>query len=250
MISPLDFLLALFFFLIAALYAAVGSGGGSGYLATMGLFGLSPDVMRSVALLLNVLVTSISTWKFVRAGHFSARIFWPIAALSVPAAFWGGRLPVDAAIYRPLVGGVLLFAAWRMWRSTFDQKRERLAPKALSKKMMGLFLVIGAGLGAVSGLLGIGGGIFLGPLLIFTGWATTRETIGVSAAFVLVNSAAGLLGRLSVMPALPQALWIWLPAVGLGGYLGAEFAAQRLDQRWIRRLLAAVLVAGGIRLIA
>ena len=243
----IDAALALFFFLIAFLYAAVGSGGGSGYLASMGIVGVQPEIMRPVALLLNVLVTSISTWKFVRAGHFSNRIFWPIAFTSVPAAFIGGRLEIAAAIYRPIVGIVLIFAAWRMWRSTQIQSNQPTSNKQITHTW--LFLLIGALLGLVSGLLGIGGGIFLGPLLILSGWATTRETIGVSAAFVLINSLSGLLGRLTVMPSLPTALWLWLPAVAVGGYLGAEFAAHRFDHKVIRRILAVVLVFGGIRLI-
>lgn len=234
----------------------MGSGGGSGYLAVMGLAGLDPLIMKPTALALNVLVTSISTWQFVKAGHFSGRHFWPIAIFSIPAAFLGGRINLSSTVYKIAVGLVLLYAGWRMWRSAggapvsrstkSDAKRSRLwqPPRTLLMNMS-----VGAGIGLLSGMLGIGGGIFLGPILILTGWLETRDALGVTAAFVLLNSLAGLLGRISVMPSLPIALWLWLPAVGLGGYLGAKLAQGRLDVRLLRRLLAAVLLIGGIRMI-
>lgn len=238
-------ILALLFFLIAALYAAVGSGGGSGYLALMGLFGLEPAIMRPTALTLNILVTSIGTWKYVRAGHFSNRLFWPIVAMSLPFAFIGGRLSLPTAVYRPAVGLILLYAAIRLWLST----RQTTLPQPSQSLPLWITLVAGMVIGLVSGLIGVGGGIFLGPLLMLTGWATTRQTLGITAAFVLANSAAGLAGQLSTMATLPPLIWLWLLAVGVGGWLGAEFGSQRLDPRLLRRLLAGILVLGGLRMI-
>lgn len=236
--------LSLLFFIIAALYAAVGGGGGSGYLALMSLVGLPPEVMKPTALTLNVLVAGIGSWKYIRAGHFSARLFWPIAAMSIPLAFLGGRLNLPVNVYRPMVGVVLLYAAFRLWWGT----QSNVAKPRLSSLPMWAALLIGAVIGLFSGLLGIGGGIFLGPLLLLGGWSGTRQTMGITAAFVLVNSLSGLLGHLSTVSTLPSSILLWLLAVGIGGWLGAEYGSRRLDPRLLRRLLALVLVFGSMRM--
>lgn len=236
--------LAIAFFLIAILYASVGSGGGSGYLAAMSLAGITPDIMRPTALGLNVLITSISVWKFSRAGHFSTRIFWPIAAVSIPLAFWGGRVDLPETVYRPVVGFVLLYSAWRLLRSSneADLREERPLPISLA-------LLAGAVIGFASGLVGIGGGIFLSPLLLLAGWADTRKALGITAAFVLVNSIAGLLGYLSQAGTLPREIPIWALLAVVGGWIGAEFGSKRFSPALLRRLLALVLVIGGLRMV-
>jgi uncharacterized membrane protein YfcA len=239
-----DILLAIVFFAIAVLYGAIGLGGGSGYLAVMGIAGVPPEIMRPAALTLNILVTSIGTWKYVRAGHFSARIFWPVAAASIPFAFLGGRLSLPGNLYRPIVGLVLLYAAYRLWRSTTSASTA--PPRA--KLPIWIALLAGALIGLVAGLVGLGGGIFLGPLLLLAGWADTRQAMGITAAFVLVNSLAGLAGRLSSVPELPPSMLLWLVVVGIGGWLGAEYGSKRLDPFILRRLLALVLLAGAIRM--
>jgi uncharacterized membrane protein YfcA len=240
-----DALLAVIFFLIATVYGAVGLGGGSGYLAAMGLVGVPPEIMRPTALTLNILVASIGTWKYVRAGHFSARLFWPIAAASIPFAFLGGRLSLPGELYRPIVGAILLYAAFRLWRSSI---RRQSSPQAETNLPIWIALTAGAVIGLVSGLVGMGGGIFLGPLLLLTGWAGTRQTMGITAAFVLVNSLAGLAGRLSSVPELPPNILPWLLVVGLGGWLGAEYGSKRLNPLVLRRLLSLLLLAGAIRI--
>jgi uncharacterized membrane protein YfcA len=240
-----DILLAIVFFVIAALYGAVGLGGGSGYLAVMGIAGVPPEIMRTAALALNILVTSIGTWKYVRAGHFSARIFWPIAAASIPFAFLGGRISLPGNLYRPLVGLVLLYAAYRLWRGTLSSTP---APPARAKLPIWIAFLAGALIGFGAGLVGLGGGIILGPFLLLAGWTDTRQAMGITAAFVLVNSLAGLAGRLSSVPELPPRMFLWLAAVGVGGWLGAEYGSKRLDPLILRRLLALVLLAGGIRM--
>jgi uncharacterized membrane protein YfcA len=240
-----DLLLAVIFFLIATLYGAIGLGGGSGYLAVMGLVGVPPLIMRPTALTLNILVASIGTWKYVRAGHFSARLFWPIAIASIPFAFLGGRLSLPGEFYRPVVGAFLLYAAFRLWRSpTSAQSSTQVKPKL----PIWVALLAGAVIGLIAGLVGMGGGILLGPLLLLTGWADTRQAMGITAAFVLVNSLAGLVGRLSSVPQLPPAILPWLLVVGLGGWLGAEYGSKRLDPMLLRRLLALVLLAGATRM--
>lgn len=239
----MDLLLALLFFLVAALYAAVGQGGGSGYLAAMGLVGLSPLAMKPTALVLNVLVAAIGTWKYYRAGHFALRLFWPFAITSIPFAFLGGRLLLPGSAYQRVVGLILLYAAFRLVR---DNNRETTTPHRLPIIWP---LFAGGAIGFLSGLVGVGGGIFLGPLLLLAGWATTRTTMSITAAFVLVNSAAGLLGYLTAAGAFPSALPWWLIVAGVGGWLGAEIGSRRLDPRMLNRLLALVLIVGGVRML-
>ncbi len=241
----IEILLAVIFFLIATLYGAVGLGGGSGYLAVMGIVGVPPEIMRPTALALNILVASIGTWKYVRAGHFSARLFWPIAAASIPFAFIGGRYTLPGELYRPIVGVVLLYAALRLWRSSGGPQS---ATQVKANLPVWITLVAGAVIGLTAGLVGMGGGILLGPLLLLTGWADTRQTMGITAAFVLANSLAGLAGRLSAVPELPPSIFFWLLVVGIGGWLGAEYGSKRLDPQLLRRLLALVLLVGAVRM--
>ncbi len=240
----MTFLLAITFFFIAALYASVGSGGGSGYLAAMSLAGISPSVMKPTALVLNILVSSIGAWKFIRAGHFSGRLFWPIAAMSVPFAFIGGRIALPVAIYKPLVGLVLMYAAVRLFRTSRGGSLPAVRPLPIWTA-----LLIGAIIGLLSGLIGIGGGIFLSPLILLAGWADTRDALGITAAFVLVNSTAGLSGHLSLVKSLPFGLPVWITAVIIGGWVGAEFGSKRLNPAALRQLLALVLAAAGIKMI-
>jgi uncharacterized membrane protein YfcA len=242
--SIMTAILAIAFFIVALLYASVGSGGGSGYLAAMSLVGISPEVMRPTALTLNILVSSIGTWKFMRAGHFSARIFWPIAAMSIPFAFVGGRVTLPTEFYRQLVGLILLYAAVRLYRSTSGDSLPTVRPLPI-----GVAMLVGAAIGLLSGLIGIGGGIFLSPLILLAGWADTRKTLGISAAFVLVNSISGLLGLLSQVNTMPQGLPFWIAAAVIGGWIGAEYGSKRFSPTLLRRLLAIVLVIAGVKMI-
>lgn len=236
-------LLSVLFFGTAVLYSSVGNAGASGYLAAMTLAGLSPEVMKSTALLLNIIVACITTVRYYRAGHFSWPLFWPFTVASVPCAFLGGALVLPGTLYRGLVGVVLLFAAYRLFWYT-DQQR----PPAAGVPR-GLALLLGTGLGFISGLTGIGGGIFLSPLLLIMGWAEPRQSASVSAAFILVNSAAGLAGETLSVQALPSAAPLWAGAVVVGGLVGSELGARQLAAVALRRLLAVVLVIAGLKLI-
>jgi hypothetical protein len=253
--NPTDILLlSLLILLAAALYSSVGHGGASGYLAAMALFGLAPAVMRPTALCLNLIVSSLATFRFRRAGHFRWRTFWPFAVTSVPFAFLGGALTLPATIYKRAVGLVLLFAAVRLFlgtleRAAADESNEsnesnetRDAPRLPS-------ILLGACIGLLSGLTGVGGGIFLSPLLLLAGWADTRRAAAVSAAFILVNSAAGLLGNPAGLRSVSAALPYFALAALAGGVAGTEFGSRRLPPRWITRTLAAVLVVAGLKLI-
>ncbi len=228
----------------AILYSMVGQAGASGSLAVMALLSLSPDEMRPTALVLNILVATITAIKYYRAGHVSWSLLWPFAIMSVPAAFIGGRLTLPSFIYKVFVGLVLLYAAYRLFRSTFTQSSTAIKPLPI-----GPALLSGAGIGLLSGLTGIGGGIFLTPLLLFMNWADARQAAGVSAAFILINSLAGLLGQLSSLASLPAAIPLWGMAAIIGGWIGSEYGSKHLGSLALRRLLAVVLVIGGLRLM-
>jgi uncharacterized protein len=236
-------LLAGLFFAAAVLYSSVGHGGASGYLAAMGLVGVAPAIMRPTALVMNIAVASISLYKFARANGFNWRLFVPFAITSVPMAFVGGRIHLPVAWFGVLVGAVLLFSAVRLFLETISVK---VAARAITGPPPFLLaLVIGAGIGLLSGLTGVGGGIFLSPLLVLLGWATVRESAAPTAAFILINSIAGLAGLLTRQPLLPEPLPYWVVAVIAGGLIGATFGARRLDNRALRQALAAVLVIAG-----
>jgi uncharacterized membrane protein YfcA len=228
-------------FAAAVLYASVGHGGGSGYLAVMALFGVAPESMRPAALSLNVLVASIGLVRFYRAGAFSWSHFWPFAVASVPCAFVGGWLALPVHLFRIVVGFVLVFAAYRLFSN----------PVSDTSRPVPLLVAVswGAGIGLLSGLTGVGGGIFLSPLLILMGWTTTKQTCGVSAAFILANSIAGILGLVTKGATFPYQLPYWTVAAVLGGLLGAELGSRRFNSPTLRKMLAVVLVIAGLKLI-
>src|SRR5438270_8904136 len=206
-------LLCLAIAVIAFLYSSVGHAGASGYIATMTLFGLAATTIRPTALVLNILVATIGSFQFWRAGHFSWKLFWPFAALSIPAAYFGGYLQPSAGILRILIGPVLLFSAARLIFRKKDPEQTNPPSKPTA-------VGVGAGLGFLSGLTGTGGGIFLTPLLLFCEWAKIRQAAAVSALFILVNSIGGLVGYFTAVGSI-QTLGIYLeiPAI-LGGILG------------------------------
>lgn len=244
----------------AVLYASVGQGGASGYLAAMALLNVSPEVMRPVALTLNILVASIGAIQYYRAGYFTWAIFWPFALTSIPFAFLGGRLVLPGPVYRIVIGLVLLYAAYRLFHATLRKRGGdwgirglvgEKSPNPLIPKSPPLMaaLALGLGIGLLAGLTGIGGGIFLSPLLLQMKWADLRQAAAVSAVFIVVNSSAGLLGQLSTLVALPPAMPWWALAAGLGGLLGAEYGRRHLASGKLQRALAAVLLIAGLRLI-
>lgn len=210
----------------------------------MGLLGVAPPVIKPTALTLNILVAAIATVKFYRARCFSWKVFWPFAVSSIPFAFIGGSLSLPVLMYKPIVGLVLLYAAYRLFRTS-------QAAAAGKIKILPLWpaLISGGGIGLLSGLTGVGGGIFLSPLLLFMGWAETRQTSGVSAAFILFNSIAGLLGHFSSVAALPSFIPLWALAAVVGGWIGAEYGSRRFGNATLRRLLAAVLIIAGLKMI-
>jgi len=237
-------IIAILFFVGAALYASVGHGGASSYLAVMGLFSLAPDVMKPTALALNILVAGVATFKFYRAGLFRWGLFWPFAIASIPAAFVGGAVMLPARWYKIVVGVVLVYAAVWMFRSAMRPISKETHPPPLWAA-----LVAGLAIGFLSGLTGVGGGIFLSPLLLRMGWAETRATSGVAAPFILVNSIAGLLGHIASVSQLPPSVPVWGAAALIGGWIGASYGSKRAPVPVLRQLLSLVLVVAGVKLI-
>ena len=233
--------------LVAAFaYASVGHGGASAYIAAMALAGIAPPEMRPIALVLNILVSAIATYKFQRAGYFRWRLFWPFALVSIPFAFIGGAIMLPGHAYKILVGVVLIYAAWQLWLSA----RAGDEMRTVREPPLGSAMAVGAVLGFLSGLTGVGGGIFLSPLLLMMGWAGTKQTSAVAAPFILVNSIAGLAGGFSMKSAhLPPQVAILAVAVLIGGWLGAEYGSRRFANPVVRRILAVVLAAAGAKMI-
>lgn len=236
-------LLALLVFAAALLYSSVGHGGASGYLAAMGLVGVAAAVMKPTALALNVLVASVASLQFLRAGAFSWSVFWPFALGSVPLAFAGGAVTLPSPVYKQVVGAVLLYAAWRLLSHAVRPAAATHPPPVPAA------LGVGAAIGLLSGLVGVGGGIFLSPLLLFMGWAGMRETAGVSALFILANSLAGLAGHLAGLSLLPAETPVLAASACAGGVIGSTFGARRLSTPALRLLLGVVLVVAGGKML-
>lgn len=228
--------------LVAFLYASVGHGGASGYLALMSLFAFSPQEMRPTALVLNLFVSFIAFSKFSGGGYFRKELFIPFALASVPASFLGGMIELEVALYKVILGTALMFATLRMLMtpSTRDTKPVNTV----------IALLAGACIGFLSGLIGIGGGILLSPLILLLGWGTVKETAAASALFIFVNSAAGLLGQWTAGVVFSDFIWAMVFFALAGGMVGAGWGAGRSSPVLLKRTLAFVLVIASVKLIA
>ena len=228
----------------AALYSSVGHGGASAYLAIMALFSVAPETMRPTALALNLVVATFAAARFALKGQTNWRLLAAFAVTAVPAAFIGGSVELPPEIYRPLVGVVLLGAAVRLfWQP------ELLAARPVHTPSLLVTLPTGAALGLLAGLTGTGGGIFLSPLIILFGWEGARKTSGIAAAFIVLNSAAGLLGNLASVQHLPAELPILVASVFAGALLGTWLGVSRLPRHRLLQGLAIVLVIAALKLL-
>jgi len=230
-------------FLVAFLYASVGHGGASGYLALMAIWGIAPEVMKPTALLLNLFVSLTSFIQFFRGGHFRWKLFLPFAIASVPMAFVGGMITVDANIYKKILGILLLVPIIRFLFFRNIQVSE------IRKANIALSLLIGAAIGVLSGLIGIGGGILLSPALLLLKWADMKQTAAISALFIFVNSLSGLAGQLTKGIQFTSDMYVYVAVAFVGGLLGAYFGSLRFKATILKYLLAIVLIVAAYKLL-
>ncbi len=228
--------------IIAFLYASVGHGGASGYLALMALFSVAPETMKPTALLLNLFVAGIAFYHYYKAGHFNKKLFLSFAITSIPLAFLGGMIEVDASLYKKILAVLLVFAILKML-NVFG--KESTSVKNL-KLWQGL--VIGGVIGFFSGLIGIGGGIILTPVILLLHWGKMKEAAAVSALFIWVNSASGLVGQFSAGARLSSPTFVLVALALLGGFFGSYYGSKKLDNTVLRYLLAIVLMIASIKL--
>jgi uncharacterized membrane protein YfcA len=232
-----------FLFIVAFLYSSVGHGGASGYLALMAIFAISPLIMKPTALLLNLFVSSVSFIQFYRGSHFRWRIFWPFALASIPLSFIGGMMAIDSNIYKKILGMLLLIPVFRF---VFFKNTD---PKDFKPANFALSLMIGGMIGLVSGMIGIGGGIILSPMLLLLNWTGQKQTAAISAAFIFVNSVAGLAGQLVKGITFNSDMIAYVVVAFSGGLCGAYLGALKFPQTILKNVLACVLALAAYKLL-
>lgn len=237
------YLLLFLLAIVAFLYSSVGHGGASGYLAVMALLGVAPSMMKSSALVMNLAVSLFSFIGFYRAGHFKINLFLPFALASIPMAYLGGTMTLPDSIYKKILAACILISIARLlYQFRAEETPNRPVP-------LWAALLSGASIGLLSGMIGIGGGIILSPLMLLMRWAKLKETAAVSALFIFVNSLSGLYGQLSKggIHLTPDLQWA-VAATIVGGLLGSYFGSQRFNIPTLRYLLAFGLIIACVKL--
>jgi uncharacterized membrane protein YfcA len=246
MFEVIDKNLLLPFFLllgvVAFLYSSVGHGGASGYLAVLALFSVSPGIMKPSALILNIFVSMISFLYYLKEGHFRLKLFLPFAIASIPASFLGATISINDHIYKKILGICLLFPILKMLGVFKEYKEEQ-------QLNLPLALVFGAIIGLLSGMIGIGGGIILSPIILLMHWGKMKETAAVSALFIFTNSISGLSGLLLKGTSIDPATWYLLGAAVVGGTAGAYAGSKKMNSTVLKYILASVLTIASIKLI-
>ena len=227
---------------VAFMYAAVGHGGASGYLAMMALFSFATDVMKPTALLLNLFVAAISFFHYWKTGHFNKKLFLSFAVASIPLAFLGGRIEIDASLYKKILGVLLVFAILKML-NVFGKESKDIKEVKVWQGM-----AVGGVIGFFSGLIGIGGGIILSPVILLMHWGKMKEAAAVSALFIWVNSASGMGGQLSSGVIIEPQAFILVGIAVIGGFLGAYLGSRKFNNRFLRYILAFVLAIACLKL--
>ena len=228
--------------IVAFMYSAVGHGGASGYLAMMALFSFPIMVMKPTALLLNLFVAGISFYHYAKQGHFNKKLFFSFAIASIPLAYLGGTIEVDASIYKKILAVLLVFAILRLL-NVFGKESETTKEVKIWQG-----LIVGGFIGFFSGLIGIGGGIILTPIILLMNWGKMKEAAAVSAIFIWVNSAAGLTGQLTSGVKIDSQAFILVGIALFGGFLGAYYGSRKLNNQYLTKLLAFVLFLACIKL--
>ena len=228
--------------ILAFLYSSVGHGGASGYLGMMVLLNVNPSIMKSSALVLNILVSAIATYQFYTAGYFRKNLFVPFIISSIPFTFIGSKISIPDQAYKIILGICLLAAVLRLViniDTEYPEKKTLPFPIAL---------IIGALIGLISGLIGIGGGILLTPLLLLFKWSDVKEAVVISALFILVNSIAGIIGLSSSGIHLTNEIVLWTGSVAIGGLAGSYWGSHKFNQKILKYILATVLVIAATKL--
>lgn len=239
----MEFLFFFLLFIVAFLYASVGHGGASGYLALMIFFSFSPEAMRSTALILNVFVSFMAFIQFYRGGYFKWSLFLPFAITSIPAAFIGGIITIDSLLYKRILALLLIFPILKFFGFHFKEAQKPKEIHLLSA------LVIGALIGLLSGMIGIGGGIILSPVILLLCWADIKQTAAVSALFIFVNSIAGLAGVFASKNYFTTEIWIMLSIAVIGGISGSYYGSKKFNSNTLSKILAFVLVLAAVKLM-
>ena len=243
-IQTTDYLIAICLMFGAILYTSVGHAGSSIYIAIMSLFGVPAQVIKPTALVLNIIVSSYTSFKYIRAKLFDLKLYLPLAVGAIPMSFLGGSITLPEDVYKPIVGLILLFAGIMFLF--------QLAPKLQGEPKhphIAISILTGALIGLLSGLTGTGGGIFLSPLILFFGWTSVKGASGTAALFILTNSVFGLLGHISSVSNLPDALWIYAIAVVIGALIGTRLGIKQFSNDGVRRALGLVLIIASLKLI-
>tara|TARA_B100000768_G_scaffold127081_1_gene117694 strand:+ start:676 stop:1491 length:816 start_codon:yes stop_codon:yes gene_type:complete len=236
---------ALLLFVGSVLYSSVGHGGASAYIAILALTGTPIGIIKPIGLILNIVVSSIASFRFIKHKLYSLKVLIPVVSGSIPAAFIGGYVSLPSEIYKPLVGLILIIAGLQLIFSFF--KKSKLNKNEHINVLWAVF--IGVCIGLLSGLTGTGGGIFLSPLIIFLGWTSIKGASGTAAIFILFNSISGLLGNISSVHSVPDEIFIYIFAVFIGTLVGTYLGIKKLNQLAVKKTLGIVIIIAGLKFI-